>query len=168
MQAARQPSPRIINNVSRFDMRILLLFAFYSATAFAALPPPSDSDFVLDRDVQILLKSRHFGFGPVGMTPNIPEGEGALKRILKKDDAIKFLFPVFDKGTPAGKCYALVGFRLLSPSYFESSCKRIAPWNETTIDAVSGCIVGKEKLSDIIHAIRDGRYDDEALEKNGG
>jgi hypothetical protein len=148
-------------------MRALQLFAILGL-ACVTIARAGGDDYTYDREVQTLLKTTHFGFGGVGMTRNIPAGEAALRRIMQRDDAIKYLFPVFDNGTPAGKCYALVGFRLLSPKYFESSCKRIAPWNDSTIDAVSGCIVGERKLAEIVHLIRDGRYDDETLGKKNG
>ena len=136
----------------------LTLVALFSAPALGA-----DEDYTYDKDVQTLLKTAYFGFGYIGMSPNITEGEAALKRIMKKDEAIRFLFPVFDHGTPEGKCYALIGIRLLAHDYFESSCKRIARWNDSKIKTVAGCIVGDVKLVKVVHAIREGRYDDEAL-----
>jgi hypothetical protein len=142
----------------------LTLIALLSVRSLRA----TDGDYTYDKDVQTLLKTAYFGFGRIGMTPNITEGEAALKRIMKKEEAIKFLFPVFDHGTPEGKCYALIGFRLLAPTYFESSCKRIARWNDSTIKTVAGCIVGDAKLAEVVQAIREGRYDDEALGKKRG
>lgn len=147
-------------------MRALLALIVVGLLCFPALHA-ADEDFTYDKDVQTLLKTSHFGVGPIGMgkTPNITEGEAALKRIMKKDEAIRFLFPVFDHGTPEGKCYALIGFRLLAPDYFESSCKRIARWNDSKIKTVAGCLIGDVKLAEVVQAIREGRYDDQALGK---
>ncbi len=147
-------------------MRAFLAFTFFALIAIPALHS-ADEDYVYDKDVQTLLKTAHFGLGPIGMSPNITEGEAALKRIVKKDDAIRFLFPIFDHGTPEGKCYALIGFRLLAPDYFESSCKRIARWNDSKIKTVAGCIVGDAKLVEVVQAIRQGRYDSAFGEKRG-
>ena len=124
----------------------------------------SANDYIYDKDVQTLLRTAYFGFGLVGASPRgITEGEGALRRIMKSDEAMKFLMPVFEHGTPEGKCYALIGFRLLSPSYFESSCKRVSQWNNSKIKSFSGCIILDLTLRDVVQAIREGRYDDEVL-----
>jgi hypothetical protein len=127
-------------------MRVLFTLTLVALLSVPALRA-ADVDYTYDRDVQTLLRTAYFGFGPIAMTTDITEGEAALKRIMKKDEAIRFLIPVFDHGTPEGKCYALTGFRLLAPDYFESSCKRIARWNDSKIKTVAGCIVGDVKLA---------------------
>jgi len=143
-------------------MRALHFFTLLLAS-MGLLAAATDEQYLDSKDVQILLKTTHFGFGSVGMGPNVPEGEAALRRIMQKDDAMQFLLPVFEHGTAEGKCYALVGFRLLSPKHFEASCQRLARWNNITINTVSGCIVDKTKLAEVVQTIQAGTYDSEAL-----
>jgi hypothetical protein len=124
----------------------------------------SDDEYTFNSDVQTLLKVTYFGFGPFGYAGKGPTtGEAALKRIMKKDEAIKFLMPVFEHGTPEGKCYALAGFRLLSKGYFDSSCIRISRWNDTKIKTFSGCVITEETLEKVVNSIRAGEYDNEVL-----
>lgn len=102
----------------------------------------------------------------MGAAAATAEGDAALQRIMKKDDAIKYLLPVFDQATLMGKCYALIGIRLLSPKYFEPSSQRLARWYNTQIPTISGCIPSNQKLADVIQKIRRGEYDDEVLGKS--
>lgn len=148
-------------------MRTLLALALLSVVVAPTLKA-ADEDYIYDKDVQTLIKTVHFGFGPVALSRSITEGEAALKRILKKSDAIRYLFPVFDKATIEGKCFALVGFRLLAPEYFESSCARIERMSDMKVNTVAGCLVGEHKLYEVIRAIREGQYDDDALGRNRG
>lgn len=138
-------------------MRLLLTFLLLSS--LTAVAGAADEQYIHEKDVQTLLKTAYFGFGPIGMTPNVTEGEAALKRILKLDDAINYLFPVFEHGTLEGKCYALVGFRLLAPKHFEASCERLGRWNDSKVKTASGCIIGESKLGDVVQKIRAGEYD---------
>ncbi len=147
-------------------MRSLLLLVF--ALAVPSIACASNDDYLATEDAQVLVKASHFGIGPVFMTAKITQGDAALRRIMKKDDAIKYLIPVFEKASPEGKCYALIGFRLLAPEYFERSRKRMSPWNDAKIRTVAGCIVGDATVGEVVQAIREGRYDDEILGKERG
>ncbi|MEO6874233.1 MAG: hypothetical protein ABI222_05375 [Opitutaceae bacterium] len=147
------------------QMLRIVLALFFAAVLSQVSLPAADRDYTVNQDVQILLKTPFFCFGPVDMRPGIPEGETALRRIMKQDDAIRYLIPVFEHGTFEGKCYALVGFRLLAPTYFESSCQRLARWHDSKIKTMEGCIVSDRKLAEVIQLVRAGNYDDEVLGK---
>jgi hypothetical protein len=144
------------------------LFLLVIALAVPSISCASDEDYLATEDAQAIVKASHFGIGPVFMTAKITQGDAALRRIMKKDDAIKYLIPIFEKASPEGKCYALIGFHLLAPDYFERSRKRMSPWNDAKIKTVAGCIVGDATVAEVVQAIREGRYDDEILGKERG
>ncbi|MFT3780828.1 MAG: hypothetical protein QM790_02360 [Nibricoccus sp.] len=122
-----------------------------------AADPGIDED---DADVKTLIYTRHFGFGPINADGQITEGEGALKRILKKDGAVKRLFPVIDHATLAGKCYALAGIRLLAPSAFDDFQKQLEPWNTGKVRTVVTGKKAEEKFADVVALIKTGLYND--------
>ncbi len=124
----------------------------------------SEADQASDKDVQTLIKTTHFGFGPIRGSASITEGEAALRRIMQREMPIKFLFSVFEQATLAGKCYALVGFRLLDPEFFAVACNRIERWKESRVKVVSGCEVSQLKVEEVLQSIREGRYDEGLLE----
>jgi hypothetical protein len=147
-----------------FHMRRLLLVLALAILGCGSTLRAGDDEYLFNKDVQTLLKVTYFGFGPFGYAAKGPTtGEAALKRIMKEDEAIKYLMPVFEHGTPEGKCYALAGFRLLSKSYFNSSCSRISPWNDTKVKTFSGCVIWDETLQKVVNSIRAGEYDNEVL-----
>lgn len=147
-------------------MRLVLLLVAALALVAPTTLHAGDDDYLATGDAQALVKASHFGIGPVFMTAKITQADAALRRIMKKEDAIKYLIPVFEKASPEGKCYALIGFRLLAPDYFERSRKRMARWNDAKIKTVAGCIIGDVTVGEVVQAIREGRYDDEILGKS--
>jgi hypothetical protein len=149
-----------------FRMRSVFLLIAAICVSVPSVSFASDEAYIATEDAQILIRASHFGIGPVFMTAKITEGDAALRRIMQKDDAIRFLIPVFEKASPEGKCYALIGLRLLAPDYFERSGKRMSPWNSAKIKTVAGCIVGDSTVGEVVQAIREGRYDDEVLGNN--
>lgn len=149
-------------------MRSLFLLIAVISLAVPSVLRADDDDYLVTEDAQALVKASHFGIGPVFMTAKITQADAALRRIMKKEDAIKYLIPIFEKASPEGKCYALIGFRLLAPDYFERSRKRMSPWNEAKIKTVAGCIIGDATVAQVVQAIREGLYDDEILGKKRG
>lgn len=149
-------------------MRSLFILVAAVSLVVPSAVHAGDDDYLATEDAQALVKASHFGIGPVFMTAKITQGDAALRRIMKKDDAIQYLIPIFEKASPEGKCYALIGFRLLAPDYFEKCRKRMSPWNDVKIKTVAGCIIGDATVGEVVQAIRDGRYDDDILGKNRG
>lgn len=143
----------------RLTMSRLLLLVLTQVALFWVAPcrgaEPFKSD---DTDVQTLVYTKFFGFGPINDKGQISEGEAALKRIVKQEGCINNLFVVFDRATLAGKCYALAGIRHLSPNSFEGFCKQLESYKSMKVKTVVETKVVQEPLSDVISMIRTGFY----------
>ncbi|MFT3867368.1 MAG: hypothetical protein QM715_02610 [Nibricoccus sp.] len=140
--------------MSRLLLLVLTHVAlFWVAPCSAAEPFKSD-----DADVQTLVYTKFFGFGPINDKGQISEGEAALKRIVKQEGGINNLFIVFDRATLAGKCYALTGIRHLSPNSFEGFCKQLETYKSMRVKTVVETKIVQEPLADVISMIRTGLY----------
>ena len=142
----------------RFTMSRLLLLVTTGALLWITPLPAAETFSADDRDEQTLINTKHFGFGAINADGQVTEGEAALKRIVKQEGGINRLFPVFDRATLAGKCYALAGIRHLAPNSFEDFCKQLEPWKSLRVKTAVGNKVVEEKLSDVIGMIRSGFY----------
>ena len=96
-------------------MKSLVLLLFLGCTVFSRVAEaPKAPDYSTDPDVVALAKVKHFAFGVVAMSGLSP-GETLLARILKRDDKIRPLIEVYNRGTPEAKVYALAAFHFLAP-----------------------------------------------------
>ena len=80
-------------------MRPVLILVASLALVCTATLHAADDDYLVTEDAQSLLKASYFGIGPVFMNAKITQADAALRRIMKKDDAIKYLIPMKHYGS---------------------------------------------------------------------
>jgi len=107
---------------------------------------------------QQLLEVRYFAFGGVGFAPVTSEGEMAYRAIVGSTNGLELFSTALTNGNPHTKLYALCGLRQLAPERFEAAADSIARTNSQVITA-SGCLVGPEPASNVVHRISHGYYD---------
>lgn len=162
-----QPSPVYLGSLAithwatmfRLTMSRFLFLVLAQVTLLWVAPCSAAESFKSDdSDVQTLVYTKYFGFGPINDKGQISEGEAALKRIVKQEGGINNLFVVFDRATLAGKCYALVGIRHLSPNAFEGFCKQLETYKSMKVRTVVETKIVQDPLADVISMIRTGLY----------
>ena len=103
--------------------------------------------------VSRLAKVDCFGFESSGYFANISYGAKAYRKILPRRSAEKDFKHVLKIGTPAAKCYALVGLRTLNESEFDILS---APYenDESLVNTRGYCMQWTNSLSDNLAQIR--------------
>jgi hypothetical protein len=157
------------STLTKNAVRSLIISVLVVGLVVFAAAAPTQTEIENDPDVQKLIKTAYFGFGPLGLSAGakVTEGEAAMRRLLKKPDGIRYFFPVFDRGTLEGKCYALVIFRTLAPDYFESRRRVLSPYLESKVHTVSGCILGERRFGDLLERIAENSYVSEIFPEKG-
>ncbi len=152
----RQPQSWLIFDVSQ-NMRIaaLLLFAFASTTAFGA---SSQVDYSTDADVRALASVQFFAFDIVALVGR-SQGEAALARILKREDKIRPLLEVYNRGTNEAKVYALAAFKHLAPPLFEQCRRDLVGKYNPVVRSMSGCLSADGTLLEFLIRIHQGQYE---------
>jgi hypothetical protein len=83
----------------------------------------------------------------------------ALISTLHRRDAAKQLQIVFDRGTPEGKMYALVGLREISRERFERNIAQFADTRSiVTLATVEQGVLGREPAAVVLKRIENGAY----------
>jgi hypothetical protein len=139
---------------------ILVCFATLSRGAEA-------TKYSLDEDVRSLCGVKMFSFDIIGMM-GISKGEVVLSRILKKDDRLKYLFEVYNRGTPESKVYALAALHYLAPDVFKICWKDCVGKYNPIIHSMDGCISGEGTLLEFFTRIQAGQYDPYIKKYTGG
>ena len=132
----------------------ILVIAFAVSCSVSAL-----ADDSLDAAVQRLSKVGMFAFGGTGFAGVISKGELDFKIVLARPEpeALAAFEKIYATGDLAGKAYALVGLKKLSPERF----KELLPVAETSTDRVftiRGCIVTRKLFADVAREIDRGAY----------
>ena len=83
----------------------------------------------------------------------------ALARILKRDDKIRPLLDVYNRGTTEAKVYALAAFHHLAPALFEQCRRDLVGKYNPMVQAVSGCLSADGTLLEFLIRIHQGQYD---------
>ncbi len=132
---------------------ILMTVFAVSCSAFAL------TDYALDAAVQRLSKVGIFAFGGTGFAGTISKGELDFKIVLAKPEpeALAAFEKIYATGDLAGKAYALVGLKKLSPERF----RELLPAAQTSTDRVftiRGCIVTRKLFADVAREIDRSTY----------
>ncbi len=134
---------------------LLLLLCFVLAKHCAA----EVSVYSVDRDVRLLSKVNIVNFGGMGMYGTMSPGELLLRRILKKEEAIKYLMEAYNSGTPAAKVYALAYFHHSAPELFQICWGDIVGKYNPVVKSSVGCFIMEGSLLEHMMRIREGEYD---------
>jgi hypothetical protein len=129
----------------------IALAVSHSASAFVDVP--------LDAAVQRLSKVGMFAFGGTGFAGVTSKGELDFKIVLARPEpeALAAFEKIYATGDLAGKAYALVGLKKLSPYRF----KELLPAAEASTDELStirGCIVSHRLFADVAREIDRNTY----------
>jgi hypothetical protein len=108
--------------------------------------------------VRALTKVNLFAFDMIAMSGR-SSGEILLGRILKKEDSIKYLLEVYNRGTPEAKVYALASFHYLAPKVFEICRKNIVGKYNPVVHSMEGCIMHEGSLLEFVIRAENGQYD---------
>jgi hypothetical protein len=133
----------------------LFLFAFIAAVSRAG---ELRVDYSGDNDVRALAEVRLFAFDIIALSGRSP-GEVALSRILKRDDKIRPLIEVYNRGTTEAKVYALAAFHFLAPQLFEQCRRDLVGKFNPMVHAMSGCMSADGTLLEFLIRIHHGQYD---------
>ena len=136
--------------------RIALLVILAVATALSGVE--SRVGFSADQDVRVLSEVTHFAFDIVALRGR-SQGERALARILKRDDKIRPLIEVYNRGTTEAKVYALAAFHHLAPTLFEQCLRDLVGKYNPVVRASSGCLVADGTFLEFLIRIHNGEYD---------
>lgn len=112
-------------------------------------------------DVPPLAKVNAFAFGGVGYVGATSKGELAFRKVLASPGAREAFLSCVQSGTPAARCYALEGLRLLDRKRFEEEAARLSS-SKDPVQTAAGCLIQKLPLGEVVEAIRKGIYDQEA------
>jgi hypothetical protein len=117
------------------------------------------SAYSVDREVRLLSKVNMVNFGGMGMYRTMSPGELLLRRILKKEEAIKYLMEAYNSGTPAAKVYALAYFHHSAPEHFQICWDDIVGKYNPVVKSSVGCLIIEGSLFEHMLRIREGEYD---------
>ncbi len=130
---------------------ILLFLAPLAIAAESAVAATSDAD------VQALSKVQLFAFDIVALNGR-SSGERALARILAREDKIRPLIEVYNRGTTEAKVYALAAFHYLTPTIFEQCRRDLVGRFNPMVRATNGCMVANGTLLEFLIRIHHGEY----------
>jgi hypothetical protein len=109
-----------------------------------------------DAVVERLAKVGVFAFGPVGFAAITSPGETDYRTVFNRSSALEDFEKLYSTGNLQAKCYALVGIHRLNPSFREL----IRPLldSKETVNTMTGCILSREALGNVIKQIESGRF----------
>ena len=136
---------------------VLLLLCFAPLAASAA---EQVIDYSTDADVRALSATKEFAFGLVFLMRRT-QSEAALARILRREDKIRPLIEVYNRGTPEAKAYALAAFHYLSPELYQQCRKDIVGSYNPKVRVLRGCCLEEGSFLELAIRIHHGEYDDE-------
>lgn len=116
-------------------------------------------DYSNDPDVIELSRIRHFVLGGSIFSSRRTKGEALLARILARDDKIRPLIEVYNRGTPEAQTYALAAFHHLAPGIFEQCKKDLVGKYNPMVRHQHGCLSGDGTLLEFLVYIHHGRFD---------
>jgi len=132
-------------------MKFCLMAFLILAIGITRAQEPWDPTF--DR----LAKVDGFAFGPTGWTAEASQGEKDLNAIFSRPSALKDFERLYEVGNLQAKLYALVAFWVLSPDKYKELSHPLRTTKEK-VTTVSGCIISRELVADVIKRIDEGQY----------
>lgn len=112
------------------------------------------SDALVARFAKVSL----FAFGGIGFAGVTSDGERYYNEVMSRPNRQDLLEKVFETGTPAAKCYALVGIHSQNGARFRVLAATLHS-SESHVLTAHGCIMGPQRLSSVVHSIEAGAYD---------
>ena len=131
---------------------------FFMGVVAVARGIESRIDYSADDDVRALAEVKVFAFDVVALAGRTP-GEVVLARLLKRDDSIRALIEVYNRGTTEAKVYALAAFHQLAPPLFEQCRRDLVGKYNPMVRAMSGCLPADGTLLEFLIRIHQGQYD---------
>ena len=110
-----------------------------------------------DAVVERLAKVGVFAFGPVGFAAITSPGETDYRTVLNRTSALEDFEKLYSTGNLQAKCYALVGIHRLNPTRFRELIRPLLDSKET-VNTMTGCILSREALGNVIKQIESGRF----------
>ena len=119
--------------------------------------PLTQSAHSPDAVVERLAKVGVFAVGPVGYAGIISPGEKDYRTVFNRTSALADFEKLCSTGNLQAKCYALTGIHRLDPTRFSELVQPLRDSKET-VTTMSGCILSREALRDVIEQIESGRF----------
>jgi hypothetical protein len=113
---------------------------------------PSDADATLR-------KATSFAMGGVGVAGTMSQGEGALREVLKKSDAVTRLESMLPQASPAGLLYALLGLRARDRKAYQQALMKFGQ-SDASVQTMRGCVLRSESYAALVNQIDHGDYDE--------
>jgi hypothetical protein len=110
-----------------------------------------------DAVVERLAKVGVFAFGPVGFAAITSPGETDYRTVFNRSSALEDFEKLYSTGNLQAKCYALVGIHRLNPTRFRELIRPLLDSKET-VNTMTGCILSREALGNVIKQIESGRF----------
>jgi hypothetical protein len=110
-----------------------------------------------DAVVEGLAKVGVFALGPVGFARITSPGETDYRTVLNRTSALEDFEKLYSTGNLQAKCYALVGIHRLNPTRFRELIRPLLDSKET-VNTMTGCILSREALGNVIKQIESGRF----------
>jgi hypothetical protein len=110
-----------------------------------------------DAVVERLAKVGVFAFGPVGFAAITSPGETDYRTVFNRTSALEDFEKLYSTGNLQAKCYALVGIHRLNPTRFRELIRPLLDSKET-VNTMTGCILSREALGNVIKQIESGRF----------
>lgn len=136
----------------------MLLFCLFCGGCLAADLNP----YSADRDVRSLAQTGLVSFegqGIFGIPGSLASEEILIRRIVRKEDAVKYFIEVYNTGTPAAKVYALAYFHHSVPELFEICWKDNIGGYNPVVASRAGCLTMEGSLTEHLFRIKLGEYD---------
>ena len=106
----------------------------------------------------ILKNSNCFRIGGVGVAAQTPPEHIALVKLMDMTDSSQQLENLFYKGSMTGQLYALLGLYYVDQPKYEKLSPRLKNLSRE-VETMAGCLVLREKASDIVRQIDNGDFD---------
>ena len=135
---------------------IVVLLYLVSVPGFGAT---GASAYAFDPEVRSLSRVGMVNFGGMGMYRSISAGESLLRRIMRKDEALKCMMEVYNTGTPAAKVYALAYFHHSAPELFQICWDDLVGKYNPVVKSAAGCFLMEGSFLEHMIRIRLGEYD---------
>jgi hypothetical protein len=110
-----------------------------------------------DAVVERLAKVGVFAFGPVGFAAITSPGETDYRTVSNRSSSLEDFEKLYSTGNLQAKCYALVGIHRLNPTRFRELIRPLLDSKET-VNTMTGCILSREALGNVIKQIESGRF----------
>ncbi len=119
--------------------------------------PVPQSSHPPDALIERFAKTGVFAFGPVGFAGITSPGEKDYRTVFNRTSALADFEKLNSDGNAQAKCYALAGIHRLNPTRFKELVQPLRNSKET-VTTMSGCIMSRAALGDIIKQIESGRF----------